>query len=512
MACVACGTKGCGSSDSDSTTANKGVKGCKSGGACGCNKMNTFDWLQEMEMPLHQIFDIVEVRFRNGRKEYYRNSNDLELITGDPIVVEIAGGGYDLGFVSLQGELVRLQMMKRKIKDNDEIKAIWRIAHAKDMEKYEQAASRNLSTLFRTRQIANELKLKMKLSDVDYQADNTKATFYYSADDRVDFRELIKLLAGEFKVRIEMKQISLRQEAARVGGIGSCGRELCCSTWLTDFKTVPTSAARYQNLSLNPSKLSGQCGRLKCCLNYELDTYTQALKGIPDIETPLKTQKGLAKLTKTDIFKKMMWFAYNEESAWHPLTVDRVSEIMEMNAKGIVPFSLQENEEQAKPVFSKGNMGSSILDKVDRQDRNYGRNKNKKTTNNENLNRNPNAKNVNPNQIKPNNPNQNKQNIINPNAKIEVNKQNNPNQKPITNPNQNNKKRSILDRTNPTINLNNMPKINIEGDIKSEIDIQPKPLEAQGITPVAAANTNKKRKKKKKKPNPNLNNNTDTSE
>ncbi|TAE47787.1 MAG: Signal peptidase-like protein, partial [Cytophagales bacterium] len=189
MACVACGTKGCGSSDSDSTTANKGVKGCKSGGACGCNKMNTFDWLQEMEMPLHQIFDIVEVRFRNGRKEYYRNSNDLELITGDPIVVEIAGGGYDLGFVSLQGELVRLQMMKRKIKDNDEIKAIWRIAHAKDMEKYEQAASRNLSTLFRTRQIANELKLKMKLSDVDYQADNTKATFYYSADDRVDFRE-----------------------------------------------------------------------------------------------------------------------------------------------------------------------------------------------------------------------------------------------------------------------------------------------------------------------------------
>ncbi|TAE73520.1 MAG: Signal peptidase-like protein [Bacteroidetes bacterium] len=537
MAC-ACGTKGCGTSDDASLTANKGVKGCKSGGACGCNKMNTFDWLQEMEMPLHQTFEIVEVRFRNGRKEYYRNSNDLDLVTGDAIVVEIAGGGYDLGFVSLQGELVRLQMMKKKIKDNDEIKAIWRLATAKDLEKYEQAAARNLSTLFRTRQIANELKLKMKLSDVDYQADNTKATFYYSAEDRVDFRELIKMLAVEFKIRVEMKQISLRQEAARVGGIGSCGRELCCSTWLTDFKSVPTSAARYQNLSLNPSKLSGQCGRLKCCLNYELDTYTEALKGIPDIETPLKTQKGLANLTKTDIFKKLMWFAYNAEAAWHPLTVERVKEIMEMNAKGLVPFNLQTNEEQAKPLLSRKDMGSSILEKVERQDRFNKNNRNKKRNaektqnpnqiksnenankgqnpnqnkqnpnqikNNENANKgqNPNQNKQNPNQIKNNenankgqNPNQNKQNPNqiknnenanqgqnpnqnkqNPNqiknnenvnqAKTTENTNENPNPNPNKNKNKNKHKRSILDRTNPSINLNNMPKINIEGDNKT---------------------------------------------
>ncbi len=524
MAC-ACGTKGCSTSDDSSTTANKGVKGCKSGGACGCNKMNTFDWLQEMDMPLHQTFDIVEVRFRNGRKEYYRNTNDLELVTGDAIVVEIAGGGYDLGFVSLQGELVRLQMTKRKVKDNEEIKAIWRIAHLKDIEKYEQAASRNLSTLFRGRQIVNESKLKMKLSDVDYQADNTKATFYYSAEDRVDFRDLIKALAAEFKVRIEMKQISLRQEAARVGGIGSCGRELCCSTWLTDFKSVPTSAARYQNLSLNPSKLSGQCGRLKCCLNYELDTYTEALKGIPTIETPLKTQKGLANLTKTDIFKKMMWFAYNAEAAWHPLSVARVKEIMEMNAKGLVPFNLQTNEEQAKPVLSRREMGSSILEKVEKQDRFSKNNRNKKRNNadktpnpnqikpnpnqiksNENVNKtqNPNQIKPNPNQIKNNenvnktqNPNQIKPNPnqIKNNDNTNVNKnqnqnQNKPNQNQIKNndtentnqttqnktnenvnpnPNKNKhkNKRSILDRTNPTINLNNMPKINIEPDKKT---------------------------------------------
>ncbi len=200
-----------------------------------------------------------------------------------------------------------------------------------------------MPTLYRTRQIIEDLKIGMKLTDVEYQADNTKATFYYSAEERVDFRELIKLLAGEFKIRVEMRQISLRQEAGRLGGIGSCGRELCCSTWLGDFKSVSTQAARYQNLSLNPSKLSGQCGRLKCCLNYELDTYMEALKDIPEVEKPLETAKGRAKLQKTDIFRKIMWFGYDDENTWYPLDVKRVNEILELNKAGKKPVTLAED-------------------------------------------------------------------------------------------------------------------------------------------------------------------------
>lgn len=292
-----------------------------------------------MHEGMQERFPLMEIRFRNGRKEFYRNVNDLDLTTGDAVILE-AQSGYHLGYVSLQGELVRLQMLKKKVKDNEEIGKILRIATPKELEKYNQTQERNLPTLFRTRQIVNELKLKMKLSDVEFQADNTKATFYYSADDRVDFRELIKLLASEFKIRVEMKQISLRQEAGRLGGIGSCGRELCCSTWLTDFKSVATSAARYQNLSLNPSKLSGQCGRLKCCLNYELETYMEALKDIPVIEAPLKTKRGNALLVKTDIFKKTMWFAYSEDSVWHPVPAKRVLEILALNQKGILPENL----------------------------------------------------------------------------------------------------------------------------------------------------------------------------
>jgi cell fate regulator YaaT (PSP1 superfamily) len=330
-----------------------GVAGCKSNGACGCNKMNTYDWLKNMDIPASQRFPFLEVRFRNGRKEFFRNPERLDLTTGDAVVVEVPNG-YHVGYISLQGELVRLQMMKHKIKDTDEITNVLRIATPKDLEKYLQVQERNLPTLFRTRQIVQELQLNMKLSDVEYQADNTKAIFYYSADERVDFRELIKFLANEFKVRVEMKQISLRQEAGRLGGIGSCGRELCCSTWLTDFKSVNTHAARYQNLSLNPSKLSGQCGRLKCCLNYELDTYMDALQGIPQLEAPLKTRKGNATLTKTDIFRKTMWFAYHEESNWHSISVERVKAILEMNAKGILPESLTEDtRDNAQNALSK---------------------------------------------------------------------------------------------------------------------------------------------------------------
>jgi cell fate regulator YaaT (PSP1 superfamily) len=302
-----------------------------------------------MDMPSVDAFDVMEIRFKNGRKEFYRNNLALDLVTGDPVVVE-ASSGYHLGHISLQGELVRLQMNKHKVVDNNQIKNILRLATESDSEKFEQTIARNLPTMYRTREIIRDLSINMKLSDVEFQADNTKATFYYSADERVDFRELIKLLASEFKIRVEMKQISLRQEASRLGGIGVCGRELCCSTWLTDFKSVSTAAARYQNLSLNPSKLSGQCGRLKCCLNYELETYMEALEYIPTVSKPLNTLKGKAILQKTDIFRQMMWFGYYGETTWHPITIDRVNKIMEMNQEGQTPDTLQEDKIEVKSV------------------------------------------------------------------------------------------------------------------------------------------------------------------
>jgi cell fate regulator YaaT (PSP1 superfamily) len=342
---MSCSSGSCGTGGGCSTKSG----GCSSGGCSsgGCNKLNSFDWLGNMELDALPAFDIIEVRFKNGRKEFFRNTKSLELYAGDPIVVEVQSG-HHIGYVSMQGEIVRLQMKKKNVLNNDDIKAIYRKATQKDLEKFEQAKNREASSLYRTREIIVDQKLGMKLSDVEFQADNTKVTFYYSAEDRVDFRELIKMLAGEFKVRIEMKQISLRHEAARLGGIGSCGRELCCSTWLTDFKNVNTSAARYQNLSLNPSKLSGQCGRLKCCLNYELDTYLDALKGIPEVEVPLKTAMGNATLQKTDIFKRIMWFGFQDETTWFPLQVERVIEIIEMNKAGKTPATLESNEEIIK--------------------------------------------------------------------------------------------------------------------------------------------------------------------
>lgn len=353
------------------------VSGCKNNGACGtggCNKMNVFDWLSNMDMPHHNSFDVVEVRFKNGRKEFFRNTHQLQLTTGEAVIVDVPNG-HHLGHVSLQGELVRLQMQKKKVENNDELSSIYRIANLKDLEKYEQVKNRELPTLFRARQIIDDLKIKMKLSDVEYQSDNMKATFFYSANDRVDFRELIKILAGEFRIRVEMRQISLRQEAGRLGGIGSCGRELCCSTWLNEFKTVSTSAARYQNLSLNPSKLSGQCGRLKCCLNYELDTYMEALKDIPDVNT-LETKLGVVKLQKTDIFRKIMWFGYSSENTWHPLEASRVREIIKLNKEGIKPDTLLEDNLLADPDEVK--TINSDLDLLDRKFKNKNAPKKKK--------------------------------------------------------------------------------------------------------------------------------------
>ena len=353
------------------------VSGCKNNGACstgGCNKMNVFDWLSNMDVPVQDRFNIVEIRFKNGRKEFFKNTEGLHLTTGDAVIVEVPNG-HHLGYVSMQGELVRLQMQKKKVANDSEIKKIYRIAHQRDLEKSEEVKKRELPTLYRTREIIRNLKLEMKLSDIEYQADNTKATFFYSADDRVDFRELIKILAGEFKIRVEMRQISLRQEAGRLGGIGVCGRELCCATWLSEFKNVATSAARYQNLSLNPSKLSGQCGRLKCCLNYELETYIEALEDIPKVEGPLLTEKGEATLQKTDIFRKIMWFGFREENTWYPLNVSRVNEILRLNREGKKPATLDRDQEEEKATVQVLN---SDLQRMDQKYRNKGGKKKKK--------------------------------------------------------------------------------------------------------------------------------------
>lgn len=383
MGCGQCSSGGCGSiryADKIEKSNHVTVRGCQSKGTCGttgCNKLNSFDWLADISQPASYRYDVVEVKFKGGRKEYFRNSDKIELYTGDFIACEMPTG-FHVGVVSLQGELVRLQLIKKGTQDN-ELPKILRMANEKDLEKHEQAINRDLPTMYRTREIVRELGIQMKLSDVEFQSDNTKATFYYSADDRVDFRELIKLLAGEFKIRVEMKQISLRQEASRLGGIGSCGRELCCSTWLTDFKAIPTAAARYQNLSLNPAKLSGQCGRLKCCLNYELESYVDALHDIPTVEKPLLTEKGEAFLQKTDIFRRLMWFSYRNDSNWYSITCSEVVEVIKMNERGEKPISLKElfvaEQIVAKPTINRD------LDKLDKKLATKGGNGNNKKQN-----------------------------------------------------------------------------------------------------------------------------------
>ncbi|MBI2721644.1 MAG: hypothetical protein HYX39_05670 [Bacteroidetes bacterium] len=342
MSCSGC-SSGRGNSNED-----KGVPaGCNNNGSCGtssgCNKLNVFDWLGNMNMPDGQMpFNIIEIRFKNSRKEFFKNLNNLSLNVGDVVAVE-ASPGHDIGIVSLTGELVKLQLKKKKINfDSEEIRKVYRKAKQGDLDKWKEAQALEVNTMYRARTIALKLGLQMKLSDVEFQGDKSKAIFYYTAEARVDFRELIKVLADEFKVRIEMRQIGARQEASRLGGIGACGRELCCSTWLTDFRTVSTSAARYQQLSLNPLKLAGQCGKLKCCLNYELDSYLDALKEFPDMENKrLVTKKGEAFLQKTDIFKRMMWFSYRHEtSVFIPMKVDKVKEVLELNAKNEQPDDL----------------------------------------------------------------------------------------------------------------------------------------------------------------------------
>ena len=328
MGCGSCGTQG-----------GCSPAGCKSNGGCssgGCNKLNVYNWLSHTVMPDHYVpFDVVEIRFKGSRKEFFRNANGLELYTGDTVVLE-SEMGYDVGQVSIDGELVRLQLKKKGIKENSEsIKNIVRKATEKDYEKYLEAKSREVKVLERARTIALMMKLEMKLSDIEIQGDNKKVIFFYTAESRVDFRELIKRFAEEFKLRIEMHQIGYREEASRLGGIGSCGRELCCSTWLTDYKLVNTSAARYQNLSINMLKLSGQCGKLKCCLNYELDTYMEALDAFPKGKTvKVDTEVGTAIMVKTDILKRLTWFVYEDKHSWICMPLDTINSYIEMNAKG----------------------------------------------------------------------------------------------------------------------------------------------------------------------------------
>lgn len=345
MGCSGCSTgRGC------STTDSGLPKGCKNNGSCktgGCNKLNVFNWLSNIKLPQGQEeYDIVEIRFKNSRKEFYRNVNKLSLQVGDVVAVE-ASPGHDMGTVSLVGELVKLQVKKQSFDANSEtVKKIYRKAKQADIDKWKEAQNLEVETMYKSRTLANQLKLKMKISDVEYQGDKTKATFYYTADERVDFRELIKVMADQFRVRIEMRQIGARQEASRLGGIGSCGRELCCSTWLTDFRSVNTTAARYQQLSLNPLKLAGQCGKLKCCLNYELDSYMDAIKDIPESGVRLKDQNGEAFHQKTDIFKRIMWYSYTTQpDKFIPLPVDRVKEVIELNKKNMFPPAFIERQE-----------------------------------------------------------------------------------------------------------------------------------------------------------------------
>ncbi|UWX55047.1 hypothetical protein NYZ99_20545 [Maribacter litopenaei] len=374
-------------------------KGCKNNGTCGtdgCNKLTVFDWLSNMSLPSgERPFDYVEVRFKNSRKEFFKNTENLTLSIGDVVATQ-AQAGHDIGMVTLTGELVRVQMKRKKIDPaKEELPKIYRKATQKDIDIWQKCRNREEEIKKRFREIAIILKLQMKISDVEFQGDGSKATFYYTAEDRVDFRQLIKDMAKAFGIRIEMRQIGYRQEAQRLGGIGSCGRELCCSTWLTDFRSVSTSAARYQQLSLNPQKLAGQCGKLKCCLNYELDVYLDALKDFPAQDSKLLTEKGLAFCQKTDIFKELLWFSYKDEPAnWHVLSKDQVNEILEKNRKKEKVPSLEvyaaDNITEEKVVFENV-VGQDSLTRFDRPKKkskgNRNRNRNKNTNKNRKRNR-----------------------------------------------------------------------------------------------------------------------------
>lgn len=370
---------GCGSCG---TSKDGAPSGCQSHGNCstgGCNRMNVHDWLANLPFSDPESgCRIVEVSFNNGsRKDFFRNVTLQQFVKGDMVAVE-GVNGFDVGMINITGELVRLQLKKNKTDEKSpDIKKVLRRANDTDISKMLETKSREAQVLIRSRAIARQLKLELKMAEVEIQADGRKATFFYIADDRVDFRELIKLYAAEFKVKVEMRQIGARQEAGKVGGIGSCGRELCCSSWLTDFKSVNTNAARYQNLSINQSKLSGQCGRLKCCLNYELDTYMDALRFFPDDADNIEIATSRAYLVKKDIFRNLMWYSMPDSNKQYPLTIERVKKIKELNRQGIKPESLEPVEvtsnkpKEIEPVYADvvGQISLKSLEKTSRKRR-----------------------------------------------------------------------------------------------------------------------------------------------
>ncbi len=347
-------------------------------------KLNTINWLKNIpETP--DSTNLVEIRFKNTRKEIFENINNLNLTEGDIVAVE-ASPGHDIGIVSMTGELVLRRLKQEDISPVDnEFKKIYRKAKSSDIEKWREAVSLEHTTMIKARKIADDLNLNMKIGDVEYQGDKTKAIFYYIAEERVDFRELIKILAEEFKIRIEMRQIGTRQESGRIGGIGSCGRELCCATWLTNFISVTTNAARHQELSLNPQKLAGQCGKLKCCLNYELDAYLDAKKNFPDTEIVLETKQGIAYYQKTDIFKKILWYSYSESASENliPVTVERVKEIIEINKEGDKPETLVDEESSLnQSVGFKNDVGEDSIDRFEKKNTKENKKKTKKSKKN----------------------------------------------------------------------------------------------------------------------------------
>lgn len=306
-----------------------------------CSKMNVHNWMGHIHSPSNtDICNVVEVRFKNSRKDFYRLPEGLEISEGDVVAVE-GNPGHDIGIVTLSGELCRIQMKKRKLDLNSDFKRLYRRAKAADIEKWLQSVRKEDGMIFKTRDYANRYNLKMKVNDVEFQGDGTKAIFYYTADERVDFRQLIKSLAEEFKVRIEMKQIGARQEASRLGGMGTCGRELCCSTWLNTFNSVSTVVAKTQQLFPNPQKLAGQCGKLKCCLNYEYDVYVESLNKIPELGVELQTEKGLAVYHKVDVFKRLFWYSYQGSTELFPLSAETVKSIIEKNKRNIVVKDLE---------------------------------------------------------------------------------------------------------------------------------------------------------------------------
>ena len=473
------------------------VKGCKNNGHCSsgnCNKLSTFDWLANVRNPVGvKPFDRVEVRFKNDRKGFFKNEELLPLKVGDIIAVE-GNPGHDIGIVTLTGELARLQIKGKRVnlEREENNKKVYRIANQKDIDKWQEVRGKEYDVMVKTREIVRRIGLDMKICDVEYQGDGAKATFYYTAEGRVDFRELIKELAAAFRTRIEMRQIGYRQGAAKVGGIGSCGRELCCSTWLTDFRSVNTTAARYQQLSINPQKLAGQCGKLKCCLNYELDSYLEAIKTFPDISVKINTEKGWANCMKLDIFKQEVWYAYSDNYiTWYKLDTQTANELIALNKKGKKAADLAEYVEKnthAKEIVFE----SAEEDSLDRFDtKNNRKNNNRPNQGRQNQRPQNNNQRPNNNQRRPNaNNQQTGENTSNePNAVNQNNRRNPNSNRPQNKPRPNNP------------NKNNPPKENKTEDSALKNSELPKDATPQNSTPKTNKNRGKFQNRKKNKPN-----------